>query len=113
MDIDRFQTTEVEIRAKTHSNEFIIGFIGRLAPEKNVGLFILTANYLIKTQIKRNFQNFQKNEKNEKKIRFHVIGDGPMKTHMLQLCVMFDIVEYFEFKGIISNDIYDMLYMLF
>ena len=80
---------------------FVIGFVGRLSVEKNVGLFILAA-YEIISDFRGKYDTFDVTSK----LHFVVIGDGDLKSHLFNLCIMLDIVEYVEFASWLSGDAY-------
>lgn len=88
----------------SNSRPFVVGFVGRLSVEKNVGLFILAA-YEIIQNFKERYGSIDSGALSSK-IHFIVIGDGDLKQHMFQLCVMLDIVQYVEFASWLSGDAY-------
>jgi glycosyltransferase involved in cell wall biosynthesis len=63
---------------------FHIAFIARLASEKNVGLFIMTAHQIVQ------FNPF---------VRFTLIGDGPLKPKLVELVDMLGISWAVTFMG--------------
>ena len=79
---------------KPHSNQIIIGFLGRLASEKNCGLFLLTAKLLL-----------QKHSN----IEFIVIGDGPLLSNLKELAKRLEIDSFVEFTGWIWNELHTKL----
>ncbi len=91
VDIATFSISKDEIYAKNNDKrKFVIGFIGRLAPEKNVGLFIQGAYEII-----------QKLKDASMTVSFVVIGDGELKHHLKDLVTILGIDEYVQFLGMV------------
>jgi glycosyltransferase involved in cell wall biosynthesis len=67
----------------------VVGFIGRLAPEKSIGLFIMAAHAISKAN-----QN----------VRFTVIGDGILKESLLDLTCRLQIEHLFDFIGWVDHE---------
>ena len=76
---------------------FVIGFIGRLSVEKNVGLFVLAAYDIIQEM---------RTQSPETRVLFRVIGDGPLLPHLKDLTLMLGIQSWFEYLGWLSGDAY-------
>lgn len=72
----------------------MIGFVGRLAIEKNPALFLLTAHALLQ---RCPF------------CRFIVIGDGALRSELMTLASMLEIEWAVEFRGWVGGDLPQIL----
>ena len=63
---------------------FVVGFVGRLSVEKNVGLFLLAAQSILQTC---------------SHCRFTVVGDGALRSKLELLCAQLDITWALHFAG--------------
>ena len=59
-----------------------IGFIARLSPEKNIGIFIMSIHEILKK-----YSN----------IKFIIIGNGILKSHLIELAKRLDVLHAIEF----------------
>jgi glycosyltransferase involved in cell wall biosynthesis len=62
----------------------VIGYVGRLSVEKNVGLFVLAAHEILK------FCPF---------CRFTIVGDGLLRPYLEELCDRLEISWAVKFTG--------------
>jgi glycosyltransferase involved in cell wall biosynthesis len=87
IDIDTLkqQTPAPDIR-KDAEDYLHIGIVGRLEPVKRIDLFIRTAHQLL-------------NDQNPQKLRFHVIGDGKLKSELIALAIELDLANKILFHG--------------
>ena len=79
---------------------FIVGFVARLATEKNPGLFIQMAASLLDMHRRNGDQHEQASDK---KIRFLVIGDGHLKGHLVELARRIGVIHHISFAGWVST----------
>ena len=107
VDLNRFAPKAVEYTdspsdaSLVASKPFVVGFVARLAVEKNVGLFILSAFEII-----HELRGKHRAMDVTALVRFIVIGDGHLKTHLMDLSVMLEIVDYIDFAGWLSGEPY-------
>ena len=110
VDVERFTVSEdfydfarehAAARQGSAVRPFVVGFTGRLSVEKNVGLFVLSAYEVVQWMR----QQYGMSDVTAF-IRFLVIGDGGLRSHLFDLCVMLDIVPYVQFTGWVSGDSY-------
>lgn len=73
---------------------FVIGFVGRLAVEKNPGLFLQAAAEILK---------------HYPFARFTIVGDGPLAQHLRELSVMLEIETAVHFTGWLSDELPSVL----
>ena len=71
------------------SGHFLIGSVGRLAPEKNYAMLLYAFSELIK--------------KIEKTVSLLLVGDGPMKNELQRLAIKLSIEKNVIFMGIQHN----------
>jgi glycosyltransferase involved in cell wall biosynthesis len=72
--------------AKTKSDNFKIGIIGRLVPVKRIDLFIRTAHQLLE-------------DHPELKPSFHIYGDGPLRDELVILNQQYKAHAHVHFEG--------------
>lgn len=88
---DKVYAREAEIVNVTSSSRsrppFVIGFVGRLSVEKNVGLFLLAAQRILETCLH---------------CRFTVVGAGALREKLELLCAQLDIAWAVHFAGNIT-----------
>lgn len=70
-------------------NCLAIGYLGRLAPEKNPGLFVMAGHMLLEKY---------------SHLRFVVIGDGVLMQSLMSLTHRLGISESFDFVGWVKNE---------
>lgn len=68
-----------------------IGIVGRLVPVKRVDLFLETARVMLD------------NDQLDKPLRFHVIGDGPLRNSLEQRCADLDLQGDITFHGHVNE----------
>eukprot|EP01041_Mallomonas_annulata_P002333 gene2333-4537_t len=73
---------------------FVVGFIARLSPEKSPGLFLMTAHELLQ------LNPF---------MRFVMVGDGDLMSHLETLCDMLNIRSSVHFTGWASEELPHLL----
>uniref|UniRef100_K3WJ28 Glycosyl transferase family 1 domain-containing protein n=1 Tax=Globisporangium ultimum (strain ATCC 200006 / CBS 805.95 / DAOM BR144) TaxID=431595 RepID=K3WJ28_GLOUD len=83
--------SELNTWSKTGDQEsrFTIGYVGRLATDKSVGIIIATAKLM-----KQSCQH----------CHFRIIGDGPLKKHLKILVQEWHLTDFVEFLDGIYND---------
>ncbi len=81
----RMATPARDIRAG-HEHAFHIGILGRLEPVKRVDIFIQAARHLLATKPTRD-------------IRFHVIGDGKLRSELVALADGLELKQHLVFHG--------------
>lgn len=103
VDLSRFNMSDNSIRPIYHRDIQVsdltkkmlsIGFVGRLTPEKNPGLFIMTAHALL-----QKYPN----------VRFLVIGEGILKDSLIDLTYRLNINWAFQFTGWIQDELPNFL----
>lgn len=89
IDTDYWQNSyEAKRMNEIRTNSFIVGFAGRISPEKGWEDFVTTAQNLLIT---------------DTRFSFRIAGDGPDLERMKRLTDESDISEYFEFLGAVDN----------
>lgn len=86
---DRFKTTkntkaELKEKYKISSNSEIVGIFARLVPQKNHDLFFRSAKIILNL---------------EPDVQFLVVGEGPLKNHLVELCSELNISSNVHFIG--------------
>lgn len=78
------------------SNTFTIGFMGRLAPEKNPALFLLAAAALVNTYTHYLLNNTKAHPLN---LQFRILGDGVLRPSLELLATQLGIANMVTFVG--------------
>ncbi len=84
------------LRSCKKADEFIVGIIGRLSPEKEIATFLRAAGHVARRHAH---------------IKFMVVGDGPMKNELENLSKSLGIGERVRFTGFVRDmtSAYDLL----
>lgn len=91
VDIEKFSPS-LRQRQSDASGPVVIGYVGRLAPEKSPGLILYSARHLLLTHYQSD-------------IRFKIIGDGVLLPYLRELARELGIENHVEFCGGIYEDL--------
>ena len=85
---------EVKNRNKWNNKQHIL-FVGRLIPRKGLHFLIDAARYVVKEN---------------KKVDFLIVGDGPLKRHLIRYSKKHGLFDNFVFMGDVRDEMLPMLY---
>lgn len=79
------------MRRAVFAPSITIGYIGRLAKEKSPGLFLMAVHEIMETLKALRLKNI--------KVRFAMLGDGPLLESLKNLAALLKVEEYVDFLG--------------
>lgn len=92
IDLDRYgkgrRSSELRLRCGASEENFLIGMVGRLAPQKSLDIFLQAAAQAIKVN---------------PGLRFAVAGDGPLRQELEALRDSLGLEKHFVFLGSLDN----------
>ncbi len=88
VEVERFRSTKPVLRRDTEQRECVIGYVGRLTPEKGGAVLLTAAEQLLRLR---------------PNVRFVFVGDGRARVQWEELTRSLGISERIEFLGVRSD----------